>query len=75
MNDYRDMGPSILQTQGSRHAATPTHTGADQSKAAKRGEARLVTQLQPKLINPPAKLTMTLDTRNAKAHFTKRILK
>lgn len=32
----------------------------------------MLTQLQPKLINPPAKLSLKLDGKGAKAQFIKK---
>lgn len=41
-------------------------------QSKKRQEMKLVTQLQPKLINPPSKLTKTLENKDAKASYTKK---
>jgi len=45
---------------------------ASKNSNTKRGDKQMATMLQPKLINPPSKLTRTLDGKGVKAGFVKR---
>ena len=64
VNEFGEIGPSQAAGASQKGEQPPNKKGALQDMPR--------TQLQPKLINPPSKLTRTLDQKGVKAQYMKR---